>query len=238
MQRDEAGTSAAEHGCTGREGRDRDLVAVMAALADGDRAAIVTLREQFRPELSRAVRSVAAKRGARLSADDVDGLITDVALAMTKLAPAWDPERGAPPWVWARHRVAEVVDRHIGQWTTSLDALEVEVDLEPVVAPAASAGSEPRPVDVAARLAADHTGMALVCEALEKVASPRDRELFFEVLVQASLGDRSAAATVGRLLGVSPEVVRQQMGRIRRRIRDLAASDPHFADLAELAVVA
>ena len=235
MERDTAGTNAAENE---REEKERDLVAVMAALADGDGAAIFTLREQFRPELARAVRSVAAKRGARLSADDVDELITEVALVMYKLAKAWDPERGAPPWVWAHHRVAEVVDRHIGQWTTSLDALEVEVDLAPVVVPAASAGSEPRPVDVAERLAAEHTGMALVCEALEKVASPRDRELFFEVLVQASLGDRSAAATVGQLLGVSPEAVRQQMGRIRRRIRDLAESDPHFADLAELAVVA
>lgn len=233
MQRDVAGTNAAENE---RDQRDRDLVAVMAALAAGDTAAIFTLRERFRPELARAVRSVAAHRKARLSADEVDELVTEVALVLTQLAAAWDPARGAPPWVWAHHRVAEVVDRHIGQWTRSLDAMEVEV--EPAVAPPASPGSEPRPVVLAEQLATTHDGMALVWEALQRVASARDRELFLEVLVQASLGDRSAAATVAPLVGVSPEVVRQQMGRIRRRIRELAASDPYFADLAELAVVA
>ena len=90
----------------------------------------------------------------------------------------------------------------------------------------------------ALQLAVEDPSVALVWEALLTVASARDRAVFLEVLVQTSLGDRAAAATVGGLLGMKPEAVRQQVSRIRRRLRDLAALDPRFADLAGLAIVA
>jgi hypothetical protein len=80
--------------------------------------------------------------------------------------------------------------------------------------------------------------VALVWEALLTVASARDRALFLEVLVQTSLGDRAAAATVADLVGMKPDAVRQQSSRIRRRLRDLAAANPRYADLADLAIVA
>ena len=62
--------------------------------------------------------------------------------------------------------------------------------------------------------------------------------LFLETEVQASLGDRSPAVTVGQMLQLRPEAVRQQHGRVRKRLQALAASDPYFADLADLAIVA
>lgn len=212
------------------------LAQVMADLAAGDGAALFTLREVFRPELTRAVRSVASTRGARLSADDVDELITEVALVLATLAGSWNPEFRVPPWVWARHRVMGVVDNHVGQWTRPLELVDQGV-LEQAD-PAASSSEEPWVVEVVEQVAAEHPGVALLWDAVQRVASERDRMVFFEVLVQHSLGDRSAAVTVGAMVGLSPEAVRQQVGRIRRRIRELAANEPRFAELADLAIVA
>jgi len=93
-------------------------------------------------------------------------------------------------------------------------------------------------VELCEQLAAEDESVALVRDALVAVASERDRALFLEVLVQTSLGDRAASATVAALVGMKPEAVRQQVSRIRRRLRELAATDPRYAGLAELAIVA
>jgi hypothetical protein len=229
MDEDTAGT----HAPTDREAL---LIEVMAAAAAGDGAAPFALRESFGPEIERAVRGVASSRGVRLSADEVDHLAIDTALELFRIAKAWDAAFGVPPWVWARHRVASVVDAHIGQHTRSLEL--VEAGRAEVAAPPEARGEEPSVVEVIEQLAAEDESVALVWEALQAVASARDRAVFLEVLVQTSLGDRAAAATVGALLGMKPDAVRQQVSRIRRRLRDLAAADPRFADLADLAIVA
>lgn len=236
MERATGGTNAAERGCGDREDRDGELAAVMAALAAGDQAAVITLAVRFEPELARAVRTVAANRGARLSADDVGELVLDAAIVLADLAGSWDAEKGAPPWVWARHRVAAVVDAHVGQHTRSLDLIE-RSDLDEA-APLPSAGDEPPVTEVLGRLAQADPRIGLLREAVERVASPRDVVLFLETEVQASLGDRSPAVTVGQMLRLRPEAVRQQHGRVRKRLQALAASDPYFADLADLAIVA
>lgn len=229
MDDDTAGTDAP----TARESL---LIEVMAAAAAGDSSSVFALRESFGPEIERAVRGVASRRGVRLSADEADQLAIDAALELFRLAKAWDPTFGTPPWVWARHRVAALVDAHIGQHTRPLEL--VEGVLAEVAAPPAASGDEPSVVEVIEQVAAEDASVALVWEALRTVASERDRAVFLEVLVQASLGDRAAAATVGALLGMQPEAVRQQVSRIRRRLRDLAAANPRFADLADLAIVA
>lgn len=218
---------------TAREAR---LAALMAMAAERDPAAVFALRETFALELERSVRGVASSRGVRLSADDVDQLAIDVAMELYALAPAWNPDFGVPPWVWARHRVAAVVDGHVGQHARPLELVDRgELDRP---APPATSASEPSVVDVIEQLAAEDASVALVWDALVAVASERDRALFLEVLVQTSLGDRAAAATVGGLLGMKPEAVRQQVSRIRARLRGLAATDPRYADLADLAIVA
>lgn len=216
--------------------REARLAELMAQAAERDPAAVFALRETFAPELERSVRGIASSRGVRLSADEVDQLAIDVAMELYALAPAWNPEFGVPPWVWARHRVTAVVDGHVGQHTRPLELVERgELDRP---APPASSDREPSVVDVIEQLAAEDASVALVRDALVAVASERDRALFLEVLVQTSLGDRAAAATVGALLGMKPEAVRQQVSRIRRRLRELAATDPRYADLAHLAIVA
>ena len=62
--------------------------------------------------------------------------------------------------------------------------------------------------------------------------------LFLETGLQGVLGDRSPAKTVADLHGVAPTSVRQQHRRIRLRVQHLAATDPRFAPLGTLAIVA
>ena len=93
-------------------------------------------------------------------------------------------------------------------------------------------------LEVLAGLARDHPEVALLREAVGRVASDRDQLIFFETAVQASLGDHSPAVTVGQLLGIRPEAVRQQHRRVRLRVQHLAATEPRFAALADLPVVA
>lgn len=219
----------------GTRASDAALAEVMSRLAAGDAAAVLTLREAFRDDLAGAVRRVARRRRARLDADTVDELVTDVVLELARLAPSWKPG-GAPPWVWAHHRVAAVVDRHVGQWTRPFDDAEHRCHDRSAVPAAPS--TEPDVLVVLDGLAGWCPAAALLQEAVERVASPRDRELFFEHAVQAALGDRSPATTVARSMGLEPEAVRQQAHRVRERVRRLAAAEPRFAALAELAVVA
>ena len=214
--------------------REQALVAVMARLAEGDRAGVLTLREHFRPELAAAVRRVARRRHAALDADAVDELVTDLALELGHLAGAWDPA-GAPPWVWARHRVALVVDRHLGQWTRPLDQAGLQVADRGGPPPP---GEEPAVLEVLDGLANRVPEVALLREAVGRVASERDQVIFFETAVQSALGDRSPAATVAGLMGIRPEAVRQQARRVRLRVQRLAADEPRFAVLADLSVVA
>lgn len=221
---------------TSATAREARLAAVMASAAERDPAAVFALRESFADDLERTVRTIASSRGARLSADEVDQLAIDVAMELYALAPGWNPDFGVPPWVWARHRVAALVDGHVGQHTRPLELVDrAELDRP---APPASSDREPSVIEVIEQLAAEDASVALVRDALVAVASERDRALFLEVLVQTSLGDRAASATVAALVGMKPEAVRQQVSRIRRRLRELAATDPRYAGLAELAIVA
>ncbi len=218
------------------QGWDDALATVMARVAAGEAGAVFALRERFADELARTVRGLARRRGVTLGPDDVEDLVTDAALELAHLAGSWRPD-GAPPWVWARARLAAVVDRHLGQWTRPLDDAALARAEQSGPVPAGPI-SEPEALVVLERLAGRDPAVALLVEALERVASERDRELFVEALLQASLGDRSPAVTVGALLGVSPEVVRQQHRRVRRRVGQLAATDERYAELAGLAVVA
>jgi hypothetical protein len=78
----------------------------------------------------------------------------------------------------------------------------------------------------------------LLEEAVRRVATDRDRTLFWETVLQQAMGDPSPATTVGRTLGVTPSVVRQQHRRIRVRIARLAELDPRYAAVGRLPLVA
>lgn len=217
----------------GRSSEGGGLAAVMGRIGAGEGAAVFELIDTWRDELARTVRSIAGQRRARLGAGEVDDLVVDAALAIADIAGSWSPD-GAPPWVYARGRIAAAVDRHIGQWSEPLDDESFSQREQPASAPAAEVGT----AEVFARLATEHRMVALLRDGLGRVASERDLVVFVELGVQVALGDPSPAVTVARMYGMQPAAVRQQNRRMRVRLRQLADREPRFAPLAELPMVA
>lgn len=217
--------------------RETRLAEVMGRLANGDGAAVFDLRTNFESELVTAVRSVAGKRGARLNRQEVDDLVTDLVVELARHASAWRADGGAPPWIWARHRVGAVVDRHIGQYATSLD-LEGSRELADAPERAWAPGRDRAVAEMLDELAREHPVVELLVEAVEMVASRRDATLYFELSFQAASGDPSPANTVAQLFDMNPAAVRQQSSRVRRRLQALAADEPRYAPLAQLPLVA
>jgi hypothetical protein len=217
-----------------------DVAELMRRLSEGDTGALLELHDRHGSRIVGALRSMLRRRGVEwLERDDLDGLLVDACLALVDVAGRWDPAGGALPWVWARHRLEAVVDRHVGQHADELDA-ERSATLERLDAGApAPPCDEPDLLDLLESLTAGAGGQAaLVREALSRAGTVRDQRLLLEVRVQESLGDRSPAATVAPRFDMQPAAVRQQVGRVKRRLRELAASDPRYAGLADLPLVA
>lgn len=218
---------------------------LMARMAAGDGAAVFDLQREFAPQLAAAVRRALRSRGVELARPEIDDLAADVTLELHDVAAAWRPEGGALPWVWAAHRVNNVIDRHLGLFTESLDDGRPErlERLERMAASASSspgtgAGDEPPAFALLERVAACQPLARLLCDALRAVAGARDRELVLEMAVQTFMGDRAPAATVAPRFGLSPESARQQKRRVTRRLAVLVAADERFAPLARTSLVA
>jgi hypothetical protein len=217
---------------------DDDLVAIMRRLAEGDDAAAVTLYERYGGPIAAAVQRVAGRRRRRLDRDELDGAVLEVCFELGSVAAGWSPDGGALPWVWARHRVANVVDRMLGQWSEPLDEAQLarlECD-PPAVGPATAGGSM---LDALARLVPNLDSARLLAEALDHEGiSARDRELWLEYAFEKQSGNASPAATVAPVVGMKEGSVRQAARRARVRLLRLAAHDERFASLADLPLLA
>ncbi len=207
----------------------------MAAMAAGDRSATFDLYAEFGGPVRATVRRLLRRLGVDAApAEDLDGLVIDACLELQGCADAWDPEGGALPWVWAERRLLAVVSRWVGQHADTLeDRGEV---IERMVATGAGASEEPTALQVLARL--DHPTCILLREALEAVATERDRLILLEVGLQRSLGDGSPAVTIGPHVGLRPDAVRQVLRRGRQRLAALAVSQPRFAPIVDLELLA
>ncbi|MGH9286924.1 MAG: hypothetical protein ACRD0V_01285 [Acidimicrobiales bacterium] len=224
-----------------RQGFD-ELVAIMGRLAQGDEAAVVMLYERFRGRIAGAVQQVAAARGMPLRPDDVEGVVVEVCFELARVAGAWSPDGGALPWVWARHRVANVVDRELGQWTEPLDEQQLaqvaDVDAPAPDSPPAHA-RDASMWPALERVAADHHDARLLLDALERSdISRRDRELWLEYVCEKAVGNPAPATTVGPVFAMRASTVRQAARRVRKRVHRLATTDERFAPLAGLPVLA
>jgi DNA-directed RNA polymerase specialized sigma24 family protein len=227
------------------------LVAIMRRMAAGDEAAAVTLYERHGAAITGAVRHVVRLRRRRLDHDEIDELVQDVCFELQKVAHRWSPEGGALPWVWARHRVANVVDRHLGQWSEPLDEARLaELETAPAASPAGLQAADGRSLldtlaGVAsgavtpARVVPDMSSAKLLLDALDEARiSARDRELLLEYSCEKHSGNASPAATVAPVFGMKEPSVRQAFRRVRERLLRLAATDERFAPLADLPLLA
>lgn len=221
--------------------RNERLREVMAALAAGDRAATFDLYAEFGGPIRSWVRRSLRRLGVDvIGAEELDGLVIDACLELQGCAGSWDPEGGALPWVWAEKRLLGVASRWVGQHADCIDDREDVVGR--MVSSSVGGGggggrsTEPGVIDLLERL--DDPTCVLLREALEAVASVRDREIVLEVGLQRSLGDGSPAVTIGPAVGLRPDAVRQVLRRVRRRLHELAEAEPRFAGLTDLALLA
>jgi len=231
----------------GTDQGDDALVHIMRRLAAGDEAAVVTLYERYGGPIAAAVRRTAQTRPGRLDRDDVDGLVFEVCFELAAVAAAWSPAGGALPWVWARHRVANAVDRVLGIVVEPLDDERVpgpdpaqvgDLARGSGTAGAAGAGAGSL-LDTLGQVAPDMASARLLAEALDRGrVSRRDGALLLEYAYEKHSGNASPAATVAPVFGMKEVSVRQAARRARQRLLRLAASDERFAPLADLPLLA
>lgn len=213
---------------------------MMARMAQGDRAAPFTLYAEFGPAIATAVRRELRELGVeRIDTDDLEGLVVESCLALFACAPAWDPDRGALPWTWARRRLRALASAFVGVHHDVLDCEGQDggVGDDSHWPPVVGVEPEPEELEVLARLARHDGTVGLLAEALQHVTTARNRTIVLDVKVQAALGDPSPAATVGALHGLRAEAVRQIVKRTLDRLRTLASAEPRFAPLADLALL-
>lgn len=194
------------------------LAEILAALADGDGAAVFWLAGEFGHRIERVVRRHLRHLGVHHpDPADVQALVLESCLEIQEVAGGWDPEGGALPWNWAERRLRSSVARHVGQHTTSIDdpARPVEIaeaDVTEVV-------HVDRDVDeVLDELAERDHEVAAVHRAVHAVLSERDRRVFLEYRVQQAMDDPSPAHTVGAMHAMTPAAVRQVVSRANRRL--------------------
>jgi hypothetical protein len=210
------------------------LTAIMTAMAAGDTDALALLYVEYGDPIRGVVRQELARLGVtHLDGAEIDGLALDVCSDLFRRAAAWDPARNTLPWTWARMRVRAIVGRSIGQFADPLP--EGGPAEAPAPVAAEPAGNDDENVLVTLdRLAGLRGELRLLHEALDRVSRPAQQELLFEVRMQATQGDPSPAVTVARAYGLRPDAVRQTCKRVVDRVRDLSATDPYFASLADL----
>lgn len=212
------------------------LAGIMGRIAGGDREAVFELYTEFGGHLAGLMRRHLRRLGIYdIDPRELDGLVMDGCLMLRDVAGAWDPVGGALPWNWAGHRVVAIVSGWVGQHAVEFDPARHE---QVVIEQLRFADQELEELEVLSGLRHVNPGCALLFEALERVASTRDRALLLEMRCQDAAGDPSPAVTVAARHGMRPDAVRQAACRVRSRLRLLAATEGHFAPLEDMAILA
>lgn len=206
---------------------DDPLDALMAAMADGDLAALWAFHETFEPKLRAVVlANVRSMHRADIVRDSerIDSLTADAAVVIFDRAAGWKPG-GARPWNWAARAIRSMIAAEIGHRSVELgtdDSLEGEAGGAPVVSDA----------DLTIEsVVARHPALGPLGDAWRSVSSDRDQEAAWLFRVQKVNGDPSPARTVADEFGITPANARKIHQRHVTRVTDVVWSDDRFASL-------
>lgn len=208
----------------------------MSRLAAGDTAAVFALAEHHGHRVAGVIRRQLRTCGVdAVGPDDLQSLVLDACMELHALAPAWRPG-GALPWWWAERRIRALVSRWVGIHADPLDEHRSQAEGE--LGPAAPS-AEDSLAEAFARLVAEDPRVQLVAEAA-RAALVDDVALvcLLDYRVQQVQGDPSPAHTLAARYGTTPDAMRQRICRGRNRLRKVVATDPRFAALADLELVA
>jgi DNA-directed RNA polymerase specialized sigma24 family protein len=213
--------------------RDGRLIEIMAALAARDGRALEPLWAEYGHRIGAFMDGLARGRGyGYVPRHAVGDLVSDACLVMWDLAPAWRPDGGALPWVWARHRLAAGVDRVLGPPTLPFPDGE---QWAPPPPPIAYQGTEPPARVTLVGLAGGNGSCRLLLEALDRALPRVDQELLLRHAIARRAGDPSPAQTLGPAFGLQPDAVRTRVSRARRRLQRVIDADAALAGaLADL----
>ena len=223
------------------EGRFARLAAIMAAMAGGDRAAVVALYREFGAQLASVLRAELRRQGVHfVSADDLDGLVFDTCMVLEHLAGSWDPTRGVLPWTWAKMRLRTVVSDFVGVHADEFDPDRHDRSARAESDPLLVAADDRDDLEVFAGLAhGGHELAELLAEAFTVAAIPeRARRIVMSYQLQMAEHDPSPSRTVASRHDMRPDAVRQVVARTRRKLRALTDTEPRFAPLAVIPLVA
>lgn len=208
---------------------DDPLETLMAAMANGDLAALWEFHETYEPRLRRMVlANVRSMHRPDIASDRerIDSLTADTAVVIFDRAAGWQPG-GALPWNWASRAIRSMIAADIGHRSVELgndDSLDGEAD----VAPVSAVGD----VDLTIEGFASHQLADVVfIDAFRGVGSARDQEVAWLFRIQKVNGDPSPAHTVADEFGISAANARQIHKRHFARVHTLVWSDERFRPL-------
>jgi hypothetical protein len=215
---------------------DRDrLREVMVGMAAGDMAMLVAFVTEFGTPLRGLVRRTVFAFGRRDVLDDpgeVTSLVTTAALEIFDRADAWDAS-GAPPWIWAERAIRSALARQIGHALADVTVEELSRLADGPVQQTLQ-GLDGDAQRVLKRLSLREPRAQLWWDAVGNLTSDRNRNVYFEFVLQQALGDRAPANTVGAIFDLRPSNVRQIVRRVRRALAERIRTDAGLEALRDL----
>lgn len=208
----------------------------MSRLAAGDRAAIFALNEHHGHRIVGVIRRQLSRIGfGNLDGEDLNGLVLDACMELAPIAGAWRPG-GAAPWNWAEGRIRNIVNGWVGVYADSID----DDHARQLIDDGLAAASQEPDLEATYRDLLEKVPIVSKVHDAARMARLDDAALLLivEYRIHQNQGDPSPAHTIAARHGVSPEAVRQRVSRSRRRLREVIRSDPRFAEIADLDLVA
>ena len=177
-----------------------DLVALMARVQAGDRAAYEDLLNDLVPRVRRLVR----RQRSFLHAEEIDDLVQDILLSVHVARATYDPQRPFLPWLQAivRNRLADAARRHARR-----SAHEVLVDEVDVTFPS----ENPNVLGEAYR---DPQALTHAIGVL-----PRGQRTAIELLKLQGLSLKEAARASGTSIGALKVATHRAMRALRKMLK-------------------
>ena len=213
------------------------LAGLVGRVVAGESEAVVEFVEMARPKVRsiqrRALRD-SGSSGIWVSDEQMTDMVEDGVLDLLERLHGWRADGGAAPWNWASKRLRAIAFESLGQFSTSLDEAEQELDA-PGFGDAVTITTGP--LDVAELSRRIPVAERLADALAETGRSDRDIDIWWEVALERAVGNPRAAVTVATSRGLGHDCVRQATCRVQRHVRHVI-TQPGWEDVAALPLFA